>query len=90
DAIFPETPAGWGLLAGYAISVNVIGLSIFTFATGRLPASISAAALLIVPVFSTAYGWMLFGEEVSVGQGIAGLLILAGLFIAQRGQRPAE
>lgn len=90
DGIIPPTTAGWLLLGGYAVSVNVVGLSIFTFATGRLPASVSATALLIVPIFSSAYGWILFDEALSILQGGAGLLILAGLFIAQRGQaRPS-
>jgi len=88
--VFPQTSAGWGLLGGYAITVNVIGLSIYAFVTGRLPASISATALLIVPVFSSSYGWILFDEALSLAQGAAGLLILAGLFVAQRGQRPQK
>ena len=90
DGIFPDTPAGWGLLGGYAITINVIALSLYAYATGRLPASISAAALLIVPVFSSAYGWILFDERLSLAQGVAGLFILIGLFVAQRGHRPPK
>ena len=89
DSIVPVSAAGWALLGVYAITVNVIGLSIYTYVTGRLPASICAAALLIVPIFSTIYGWVFFAEAVSVAQGIAGLLIIVGLFTAQRGQSRA-
>ena len=90
DGIFPDTAAGWALLGGYAITINVIALSIYTYATGRLSASISAAALLIVPVFSSAYGWILFDEALSIAQGVAGLFILIGLFVAQRGHQPPK
>ncbi|MBM3511810.1 MAG: DMT family transporter [Alphaproteobacteria bacterium] len=87
EPIMARTAFGWGVLFAFAVTVNVIGLSIFTYTTGRLSASINAAALLVIPVLSTTYGWILFDERVSLTQGIAAALVLAGLFLTQRGQR---
>jgi drug/metabolite transporter (DMT)-like permease len=87
EPIMARTAHGWGLLFAFAVTINVIGLSIFTYTAGRLSASINAAALLIIPVLSTTYGWILFDESVSLTQGIAAALVLAGLFLTQRGQR---
>ena len=88
DAVFPTTTQGWAIIGAYGISVSVVALSIFTYVTGRLPASICATALLIVPVFSTAYGWLFFGEGLSLTQASAASLILTGLYLAQRGHQP--
>ncbi len=87
EPIMARTAFGWGLLFAFAVTINVIGLSIFTYTAGRLSASINAAALLIIPVLSTTYGWILFDERVSLTQGVAAALVLAGLFLTQRGQR---
>ena len=87
EPIMARSAFGWGLLFAFALTINVIGLSIFTYTTGRLSASINAAALLIIPVLATTYGWIVFDESVSLSQGIAAALVLAGLFLTQRGQR---
>ena len=87
EPLLAKTWFGWGLLLSFAVTINVIGLSIFTYTAGRLTASINAAALLIIPVLAATYAWLLFDEEVSLVQGIAAALVLSGLFLTQRGQR---
>lgn len=67
-----------------ALVVQVGGQGLIIFGLGRTPAAIAGILVLIQPVTAAAISWRLFDEPLNVFQGFGGLLILAGVLIAQR------
>jgi drug/metabolite transporter (DMT)-like permease len=83
---FPQTLSGWLPLLGLGLVSHIIVHSIITFALAHLSAPFSSVTLLLQPVAAALFAWIIFTEGISPLQGLGGLLILAGIFIAR--QRP--
>lgn len=90
DVLFPTTLAGWGVLLALALVSHALGQGLIAFAVAHLPAGLSALTLLLEPVFAALFGWVLLGEALSPLQGTGGMVILAGILLAQRQHRPAR
>ena len=88
ETLIPQTPNGWAVVIGFALVGNVAGQSMLTYAFAHLPASFNAVSLLIVPVLAALIAWPLFQETISALQGIAGVAVLCGIIIAERGRHP--
>ncbi len=88
-------PALTGInLAGYAY-LGVIGtaLAYVLWFRGlhRLPASSTALLGLLSPVMAAGAGWLLLGQDLSVGQSVGAVLVLGTLVLAgPAGQRRAD
>ncbi|MEL6664303.1 MAG: EamA family transporter, partial [Pseudomonadota bacterium] len=54
---------------------------------GRTPAAIAGVLVLVQPVTAAAISWQLFDEPLNGLQGFGGLLILTGVYLAQRSAR---
>jgi drug/metabolite transporter (DMT)-like permease len=50
----------------------------------RLPAAFSSVTLLVQPVVTTIAGWALLGERLGLRQLLGGLVVMAGIVLAQR------
>lgn len=72
------------LFIAAAVVVQVIGYSAVNYAIGVLPASLVAPTLLGQPVLMALLAWPLLGERVSPLQGVAGALVLAGIYLVHR------
>lgn len=86
EDIFPPSLYGWIVLIAFALVVDVIGRTSYTFSFARLTASFIAVGMLIVPGVAAAIAWVLFSESLSLLQVVAALLALAGIGIARHGQ----
>ena len=86
EEILPPSLYGWIVLIAFALVVDVIGRTSYTFSFARLTASFIAVGMLVVPGIAAAIAWVLFGETLSYLQIIAALLALAGIGIARYGQ----
>ncbi len=54
-------------------------------ALAHLPASLSAATLLIQPLTAAIMAWLILGEPIGPFQVVGGAILLGGIFIARRG-----
>lgn len=63
--------------------VSVLAYLCYNHALGQLPASQVAAYSSLVPVFATFFGWQLLDETLTLVQGIAMLLVVAGVIYSQ-------
>ena len=86
EDIVPATLAGWAACAAMGV-MHVFGQGGVAWALGRLPASVTAGAILIQPVVAALLGWMVFGETLTPVQAMGGVLVLAAVVLAQRSQR---
>ena len=87
ETLVPKSAAGWATLVGFAVAVDLVARSAYTFSFARLPASFNAVGMLSFPVIAALIAWVLFGEALSWQQGGAAAIVLAGIGIAQRTAR---
>ena len=90
ETLVPQTAGGWALLAGYALIVHVLGQGLFTYAIAQLPAAFNVVAILGSPVVAAGLAWVLLGESMTPLQIGAGLIVLAGIYLAHRGSVAAS
>jgi drug/metabolite transporter (DMT)-like permease len=83
NAWWPATLSGAMALVAMAAVSHVGGQGLLAYALGHLSASFSALVIFLEAVFAAGFALMLFGEHLSVWQGIGGAVILIGIAIAR-------
>lgn len=73
---------------GYIVVLSTVVASItWNVAAARMPAAASGAFLYLIPIIGVAAGALILAEQVTFGMMIGGALIMAGVAIAQFGDR---
>lgn len=80
----PATTRGWLVLLALAVVTHAIGQSLITYAIAHLSATFSSIGLLIQPVVSAFFAWLLLGEIIGAPQIAGGALVLTGIWLARR------
>lgn len=80
---WPRTPRSWAALCGMAWISHAGGQGLLSVALGRLPAVFSSLVIFLEAVAAALLGWLILDESVSALQGIGGLVILAGIWVAR-------
>lgn len=89
ETILPSEAQVWWALAGLG-ATHVVGQGLIAWGLGRLPGPVAAVVMLVQPVVAALLGWLAFGEGLAVQQALGGLLVLAGVLMAQiAARRPA-
>jgi drug/metabolite transporter (DMT)-like permease len=83
DRILPQSWTGWGAVLGLALVSQTIGQSLINWAVAHLPAAFSSLTLLINPLASAIFAWILLGEGLSLWQILGGVIVLVGIFMAK-------
>lgn len=86
EAVIPAGAAGWAACVAMGV-MHVFGQGGVAWALGKLPASVTAATILIQPVVAALLGWWIFGETLTPVQALGGALVLGAIVLAQRSQR---
>ena len=76
---------GWGGVAYTAILTSVVAYTIWYWSMKYMEPSRVAAFINLQPVVTGVAAFYLIGERLSAGTMISGLIILAGVYLAQRG-----
>ncbi|HEY8053730.1 MAG: DMT family transporter [Steroidobacterales bacterium] len=82
----PDTVHGWLLLAGCALSAQVVGQSLIAYALAHLPATFSAVGLYVQVIAAAIYAWLLLGERLTTVQLAGGLVVLIAIAMARGSQ----
>ncbi len=78
-------PAGaWLGLLYMSVMSSVVGYLIYCYALERMPASRLATFQYLQPVFASGLAVLILGERLGAGAVLAGAIILAGIFVAER------
>jgi len=85
EAWLPDQLEGWMVLAGLAAISQALGQGLIAFAFAFLPPAFGAVTLLLQPVLSAIFAWMLFGEALGIMQGIGIFIVLTGVLVARQG-----
>jgi drug/metabolite transporter (DMT)-like permease len=83
DDVVPHTLHGWLAVGGLAIVSQTIGQGLISWALGHLPAAFSSVSLLLNPVASGIFAWIILGEALTMTQIGGGLAVLFGIFVAR-------
>ena len=86
DSFFPSTYKGWMILIAYAFVSQALAQGLITFGISRLSAHLSSLTLLIQPIAAAIYGWLLLSESLNLWQGLGGLIVLVGIYLASKEQ----
>lgn len=87
ESLWPQTATAWAVLVGLALVSHVAGQSLIAFALAHLPPAFGSVSLLWQPACAAILAWALLGEALSLWQGIGGLIVLGGIFLARKGSR---
>jgi drug/metabolite transporter (DMT)-like permease len=84
----PATGTAWWFIAALALGPQLLGHTAFNWALRRLSATFVAVAILGEPIGSALLAYGLLGEGFEALQLMGFVLLLAGIFIAARGEKP--
>ena len=91
DQVLPSDLHGWAVVIGLAMFSQVIGQSMINWSLAHLPAAFSSVTLLINPVSSAFFAWVLLGEGLAPLQILGGAIVLSGILLAKPApSAPAE
>ena len=85
EPLFPSGMATWGWLVLLAIVPHCLGQGLIVWSLSALPASMAAVTLLLQPVATSVWGWLMLGEALGPSQIVAGLVVIAGIVLARLG-----
>ena len=86
DSFFPSSQKGWLVLLAYALVSQALAQGLITFGISRLSAHLSSLTLLIQPVAAAIYGGLLLTESINLWQGVGGVIVLFGIYLATKEQ----
>jgi drug/metabolite transporter (DMT)-like permease len=88
-SLVPHFPAhGW--LMALALVVQVFGWLCLGVALPRLPALETSVLILLQPLGTVLWGWIVFDEQVGLAQGMGAALVLVGIaLLSARGAAPS-
>jgi drug/metabolite transporter (DMT)-like permease len=87
DTLHAMTQRQWLELLFLAGCSTFIAMFTWTYATARLPASTIGPFLYLIPVIAVFSGALILDEAVTLSTFLGGILILAGVAVAQFGPR---
>lgn len=81
--LLPASGRGWLVLLALAMVSHVGGQGLLSVALGRLPTVFSSLVIFLEAILAALVAWLLLGEPVTPIQGLGGLVIVAGIWVAR-------
>jgi drug/metabolite transporter (DMT)-like permease len=81
--LMPGSLAGLTALIALALISQVGGQGLLSVALGTLPATFSSLVIFLEAIAAAAFGWTILGEALGWAQGLGGVFILLGIWIAR-------
>lgn len=78
----------WSYVVTSGIIAIALGHTFFYVAVRRLGANIPSVLLLVIPLTTLIVSWFIFRERLTLVQGLSALLLLAGLTVTLRAEKP--
>ena len=86
EYIFPISWSGWLLVIALAVVCQVCGQGLLIYSLNQFSASFVSLFLLLIPINTAILAWLIFAESLSCLNGIAFVLVLLGIYLAQSSQ----
>ena len=82
-SFFPDSKEGWLIVAALAIICQLLGQGLLIFCLKKFSANLIAIFLLLQPAIASVFAWLIFEEGLSLENGVAFLLVMLGVYLAQ-------
>lgn len=82
DRFFPISNQGWLAVMGLALVSQTLGQGLVAYSLDKLSSSLVAMTFLLEPVMAAAGAWFLFGEHLSLLNGLGFSVVILGIYIA--------
>ncbi|MET0248735.1 MAG: DMT family transporter [Sphingobium sp.] len=76
-------PVNWWPVIAVALSSQLVGQGLLTYAIGWFSPLVLGLSLLVQPVIGALLGWALFGEVVTMTDALGGMLVGAALILVR-------
>ncbi len=86
DRLFPYSWQGWLSVIGLGLCCQAIGQSIITFNLKRFSSSFVSLFLLLEPIMTAIFAWLIFAENLSTLNWVMFVSVLAGIYLASLSQ----
>ncbi|MCV3215878.1 DMT family transporter [Plectonema radiosum NIES-515] len=86
DKLFPSTYSGWLAVISLGVLVQVIGHGLLTYSLKKFSSGFVSTCLLLDPIFTAIFAWIIFSEQLSVLNCAAFLVVLIGMYLAITGK----
>ncbi|MEL6947270.1 MAG: DMT family transporter [Pseudomonadota bacterium] len=83
QGLWPTTGLGLAALIALGVISHVGGQGLLALALGSLSATFSSLVIFIEALAAALFGWLVFSEILTPLQGLGGLFIMAGIWIAR-------
>lgn len=81
-------PLNWWPVIALAVSSQLVGQGLLTYAIGWFSPLVLGLSLLMQPVIGALLGWALFGEVMTATDALGGMLVGAALILVRLPARP--
>lgn len=85
ESFVAKSLVGWSILLCLALFSQAGGQSLIAYSLAHLPTALGSVGLLIQPVLAALIAWIIFAEALGGLQLIGGIVVLVGIYLAQRG-----
>lgn len=86
NQIFPSSFLGWFSVIGLGLLCQGIGQGIVTHSLKTFSAGFVSLFLLLGPLMTAIFAWVIFGERISTLNWVAFFVVLAGIYLAKSGK----
>jgi drug/metabolite transporter (DMT)-like permease len=90
EQLLPHTWQGWAILAALGLTTQAAGQGLIAYGVGRLPIVMSTVLVWMQPISAAVLSWIIFDEALGPLALVGAGLILAGIYIVQRGRAGAK
>ncbi|NET31535.1 MAG: DMT family transporter [Cyanothece sp. SIO1E1] len=84
--LFPYSWQGWVVVICLAIVCQAFGQGLLVYSLKNFSSGFIAIFLLLEPVLTAGLAWLIFAENLSLLNGLAFSLVLAGIYLAKSSQ----
>ncbi|MGA9138915.1 MAG: DMT family transporter [Methanocella sp.] len=79
--------SAWGAILFLAVFCSIIAYLVYNLALETMDASQVALFIYLIPLATIILSWVILGKGLTLASGFGGLLVLAGMWIAERNTR---
>ncbi len=90
DRLLPSSASTWIAILCLGILSQVCGQGILAYVLNRMKSGHVSLFLLLEPILTALLAWTIFGESLSLFNGLAFLIVLSGLYLATWSQSAEE
>ncbi len=83
DRLFPYSWQSWVFVILLGLICQILGQGLVNYCLKRLSSGFVAVSLLLSPIMTAIFGWMIFSESLSILNGVAFAIVLLGIYLAK-------